>query len=187
MTGWVQGDHSHPHFFGNVHFHLKINIAKYITYNYFFLILQTTYILPLALKSAFLNPGLSNQELIYIEYHFSKPVFRSSELQVLLKKKMFLKLFEVIAEDLFQIGRKKTLMERLAASEFFNWIFQFSIFQNIAFCLLSKLKINVMVSSSLAFLFNVVPGFFLDNVGEVGTVFTWNLQKQHIIKKSVKM
>lgn len=177
MTGWVQGDHSHPHFFGNVHFHLKINIAKYITYNYFFLILQTIYILPPALKSAFLNPGLTNQELIYIEYHFGKPVFRSSELQVLLKKKMFLKLFEVIAD-----WKKKTLMERLAASEFFNWIFQFSIFQNM-----SKLKINVMVSYSLAFLFNVVPGFFLDNVGEIWTMFAWNLRKQHIIKKAVKM
>ena len=32
---------------------------------------------------------------------------------------------------------------------------------------MSKLKINVMVSYSLAFLFNVVPGFFLDNVGEI--------------------
>lgn len=168
-------------------FQLKINIAKYITYNYFFLILQTIYILPLALKSAFLNPGLSNQELIYIEYHFSKPVFRSSELQVLLKKK---DVPEVIWSNCWRLvsdWKKKTLMERLAASEFFSWIFQFSNFQNIAFCLLPKLKINVMVSSSLAFLFNVVPGFFLDNVGEVGTVFTWNLQKQHIIKKSVKM
>lgn len=133
MTGWVQGDHSHPHFFGNVHFHLKINIAKYITYNYFFLILQTIYILPLALKSAFLNPGLSNQELIYIEYHFSKPVFRSSELQVLLKKKMFLKLFEVIAEDLFQIGRKKHLWNVWLPQNFSIEFFSFQIFKTSRF------------------------------------------------------
>lgn len=133
MTGWVQGDHSHPHFFGNVHFHLKINIAKYITYNYFFLILQTIYILPLALKSALLNPGLSNQELIYIEYHFSKPVFRSSELQVLLKKKMFLKLFEVIAEDLFQIGRKKHLWNVWLPPNFSIEFFSFQFFKTSRF------------------------------------------------------